>query len=221
MGGKSTSSAVAGWSAVTTPFGARRFLAVRSLSMSRDEATLLDLERAARLIIEFTRGMDAEDFLDDVKTQSAVLHQLLVLGEAVKRLSPAFRGRYPSIPWALIAGMRDNLIHEYDTVDLDEVWSTAERDVPRLLLSLNLPLPPDETGDRNLRVMIGTTGCRTTSTPLPITPPPHPGNSDSPYTPTAVSSAARARAGSPPASAQLCRSPPARGSRPGRAPPRG
>jgi uncharacterized protein with HEPN domain len=36
--------------------------------MSRDEATLLDLERAARLIIDFTRGMDVEDFLDDVKT---------------------------------------------------------------------------------------------------------------------------------------------------------
>ena len=86
------------------------------------------------------------DFLDDVKTQSAVLHQLLVVGEAVKRLSPTFRGRYPSIPWALIAGMRDSLIHEYDTVDLDEVWSTAKRDVPRLLLSLNLPLSPDETG---------------------------------------------------------------------------
>ena len=46
----------------------------------RDDATLLDLERAARLIIEFTRGLDAEVFLDDVKTQSAVLHQLLVLG---------------------------------------------------------------------------------------------------------------------------------------------
>ncbi len=115
--------------------------------MSRDEATRLDIERAARLIIEFTHEMEAEDFLDDIKTQSAVLHQLLVLGEAVKRLSPAFRERRPSIPWALIAGMRDNLIHEYDTVDLDEVWSTAERDIPRLLLSLNLPLPPDETGE--------------------------------------------------------------------------
>jgi uncharacterized protein with HEPN domain len=112
--------------------------------MSRDEATLLDPERAARLILEFTRELDEAVFLDDVKTQSAVLHQLLVLGEAVKRLSPEFRGRYLGIPWALIAGMRDNLIYEYDTVDLDEVWSTAKRDVPRLLLSLNLSLPSDE-----------------------------------------------------------------------------
>ena len=42
--------------------------------MSRDEATLLDIERSVQLISEFTRGMDAEDFLDDIKTQSAVLH---------------------------------------------------------------------------------------------------------------------------------------------------
>jgi uncharacterized protein with HEPN domain len=55
------------------------------------------------------------------KTQSAVLHQLLVIGEAVKRLSQDFRRDHPEIPFALIAGMRDKLIHEYDDVDLEEV----------------------------------------------------------------------------------------------------
>jgi uncharacterized protein with HEPN domain len=110
--------------------------------MSRDEATLLDIARSLRLITEFTGTMDETNFLDDAKTQSAVLHQLLVLGEAVKRLSPEFRARHPETPWALIAGMRDNLIHEYDSVDLEEVWSTAARDVPRLLASLEPLLPP-------------------------------------------------------------------------------
>jgi uncharacterized protein with HEPN domain len=110
--------------------------------MSRDEAALLDMARALRLIIEFTQQMEEPSFLDDLKTQSAVLHQLLVLGEAVKRLSPEFRARHPEIPWTLIAGMRDNLIHEYDSVDLEEVWRTTERDVPRLLASLEPLLPP-------------------------------------------------------------------------------
>jgi uncharacterized protein with HEPN domain len=110
--------------------------------MSRDEATLIDIAHSLRLIIEFTGEMGESTFLDDVKTQSAVLHQLLVLGEAVKRLSRKFRERHPEIPWALIAGMRDNLIHEYDSVDLEEVWSTAERDVPRLLASIEPLLPP-------------------------------------------------------------------------------
>jgi uncharacterized protein with HEPN domain len=112
--------------------------------MSRDEATLLDVARAARLILEFKQGMDRETFLQDIKTQSAILHQLMVIGEAVKRLSQDFRNRHPEIPWVLIAGMRDKLIHGYDIVDLDEVWKTANTDVSDLLTRLKPLLPKQE-----------------------------------------------------------------------------
>ena len=61
--------------------------------MSRDKVIVLDILRAARLSTEFLGGTDKPDFLKDVKTQSAVLHQLLLIGEAVKRLSEEFRGR--------------------------------------------------------------------------------------------------------------------------------
>jgi uncharacterized protein with HEPN domain len=109
--------------------------------MNPDEATLLDIARSARLVLEFKVGMDKLAFLDDIKTQSAVLHQLLVMGEAVKRLSTEYRSRHPEIPWALMAGMRDHLIHGYDIVDLDEVWKTAAQDVPDLLAWLEPRLP--------------------------------------------------------------------------------
>jgi uncharacterized protein with HEPN domain len=107
--------------------------------MSRDETILSDVARAARLVLEFKRGTDKAAFLKDTKTQSAVLHQLMVMGEAVKRLSHDFRTCHTEVPWTLIAGMRDKLIHGYDIVDLDEVWKTAEVDVPGLL-SLIEPL---------------------------------------------------------------------------------
>lgn len=109
--------------------------------MHRDEAVLLDIARAARLVLEFKQGMDKAAFLQDIKTQSSVLHQLMVMGEAAKRLSEDFRTCHPEIPWGLIAGMRDKLIHGYDIVDLDEVWKTADRDVPDLLSSLESLLP--------------------------------------------------------------------------------
>jgi uncharacterized protein with HEPN domain len=109
--------------------------------MHRDEATLLDIATAARLILEFTEGMDKAAFLDDIKTQSSVLHQLMVLGEAAKRLSDDFRARHPEIPWTLMAGMRDKLIHGYDIVDLEEVWKTTRHDVPDLLQWLEPHLP--------------------------------------------------------------------------------
>ena len=112
--------------------------------MSRDETTLLDIARAAHLVIEFKQGMDKETFLKDIKTQSAILHQLMVIGEAVKRLSQDFRTRYPELPWELIADMRDKLIHGYDIVDLDEVWKTADADVPNLLSFIKPLLPKKE-----------------------------------------------------------------------------
>ncbi|MBC7225629.1 MAG: DUF86 domain-containing protein [Thermoflexales bacterium] len=114
--------------------------------MHRDEVTLLDIARAARLIMGFVADMAKENFLDDIKTQSAVLYQLLVIGEAVKRLSREFRDQHSDIPWSLIAGMRDHLIHGYDIVDWEEVWKTATKDVPDLLEKVE-PLLPTASGE--------------------------------------------------------------------------
>jgi uncharacterized protein with HEPN domain len=111
--------------------------------MGRDEGTLLDIAKAARAILTFVQGLQKEDFLEDFKTQSAVLYQLIVIGEAVKRLSFEWRGQHPEIPWAAMAGMRDHLIHGYDLVDWDEVWRTATRDVPDLLHKLEAFLPQE------------------------------------------------------------------------------
>jgi len=115
--------------------------------MSRDDATLLDILKAARLAVEFKGKLNKTAFLKDIKTQSAILHQLLVLGEAVKRLSDEFRVNHPKIPWTMIAGMRDKLIHEYNAVDLDEVWKTATTDIPRLI-ALIKPLVPPKRSER-------------------------------------------------------------------------
>jgi len=116
--------------------------------MERDEAILLDIAKAARLTVTFTENVTEDTFLNDSKTQSAVLYQLTLLGEAVKRLSREWRDQHPTIPWSLIAGMRDHLIHGYDSVDLAEVWQTATRDIPNLLRDLD-PLLPQESDKKN------------------------------------------------------------------------
>ena len=116
--------------------------------MRPDDATLLDLAKAARLAVRFAEGFDRDAFLADAKTQAAVLHELLVIGEAVKRLSEAFRTAHPDIPWRAMAGMRDKLIHAYDAVDIEEVWKTLRGDIPALidfLLSSTLGHPISRT----------------------------------------------------------------------------
>lgn len=107
---------------------------------NQDQAALLDIVEAGENIAAFIEGMDAEGFRRDKKTQAAVQHQIMLLGEAAKHLSPAFREEHPDIPWNLIARMRDRLIHGYATVDIDVVWVTATESVPRLLQAIK-PFP--------------------------------------------------------------------------------
>jgi uncharacterized protein with HEPN domain len=104
--------------------------------MRSDHDTLLDIIQACQRIQLFTNGMSVGEFLADLKTQAAVQLQLLILGEATKRISDSFRAQYPEIPRSPMARMRDKLIHSYDLVNQEEVWRTATDDVPPLLIQL-------------------------------------------------------------------------------------
>ena len=76
-----------------------------------------------------------------------VLHQIIILGEAAKRLSPEFRQLHPSVPWADIAGMRDRCVHGYDNVDLEIVWEVISLHVPKTIdyVETIVPKPPPGT----------------------------------------------------------------------------
>ncbi len=101
--------------------------------MRRDRDALYDIVDAALLILGYTRGMDEEQFCRSTVTQDAVIRRFEIIGEATKRLSPAFRKTHPTIPWDEMAGMRDRVIHGYDTVDWSIVWKAVRESLPRLV----------------------------------------------------------------------------------------
>jgi len=111
--------------------------------MSRDESYLIDIVSAGRQILDYVAGLDRDLVEGNSMIRSAVLYQFLVMGEAVKRLSVEFRAAQPEVPWSQIAGMRDVLIHGYDRVDFDRVWSAINNALPDLLAAL-APLIPKE-----------------------------------------------------------------------------
>lgn len=102
------------------------------------------MAKAARLALEFVQDVSQAEFEVDRKTQSAVLYQIAILGEAVKRLSQECRNQYSAIPWSAMAGMRDKLIHDYEGVDIQRVWLTLQTSIPEFLAAIE-PLLPDET----------------------------------------------------------------------------
>ncbi|MGA1263840.1 MAG: DUF86 domain-containing protein [Prochlorothrix sp.] len=99
----------------------------------RDRASLQDMLKAADRASSFTAKMSYASFEADIQAQSAVLYQIIIIGEAVKRLSPDFRSQHPEVSWSAIAGMRDKLVHDYDGVEVERVWSTLQTNIPALI----------------------------------------------------------------------------------------
>jgi uncharacterized protein with HEPN domain len=83
-------------------------------------------------IESYLHSVDEATFHQHSMIQDAVVRQIEIIGEAVKRLSPTLRGQHPDIPWQDIARMRDKLIHDYFGVDLEKVWDTTRIDIPPL-----------------------------------------------------------------------------------------
>lgn len=103
----------------------------------RDRIYLEHVLEAISRIQQFVEGMDKKGFESNILIQDAVIRNFEIIGEAAKRLSAAFTGSHPELPWQDMAGMRDKLIHHYLDVDLDVVWMTIEKDIPVLLETID------------------------------------------------------------------------------------
>ena len=95
------------------------------MSKRRDRDFLADMLEAIRRADAYVADMDYDAFVEDTKTQDAVIRTIEVIGEATKYLSSDLRDSYPDVPWKEIAGMRDKLIHHYFGVNIDIVWQIA------------------------------------------------------------------------------------------------
>ncbi len=105
--------------------------------MTREFRDYLDdmLEYAGKAR-DFVDGMGWEDFLQDEKTRLATIRAIEVVGEAARRIPPAFQAKCPEIPWQRMIGMRNILAHDYLGTNPRVVFDTATIFIPQLIALL-------------------------------------------------------------------------------------
>jgi uncharacterized protein with HEPN domain len=71
-------------------------------------------------------------FIVDRKTVRAVELDIIVIGGAVRGIPEEILSRFPEIPWALMRGRRNRIVHAYQSVDEILLWETIQADLPPL-----------------------------------------------------------------------------------------
>jgi len=104
--------------------------------MSHDKAHLRDIVDSFELAIRYLGTQSREKLAADQQNLDAIIRRIEVVGEAAKRLSDDFRASNPQVPWRDMAGMRDRVIHGYDRIDVERVFSTVAMRMPQLLPEL-------------------------------------------------------------------------------------
>lgn len=102
------------------------------------------MKLAATEACSFVEGMPKEDFLEDKRTQQAVVMSLIIIGESAKKIIEGygeFAEKYTEVPWHNMRGMRNRIAHGYFDINFDVVWDTVQTALPALLKQLNaLPI---------------------------------------------------------------------------------
>ena len=109
-----------------------------------DRTRLRHMLDAAREAVAIGAGRSRDDLAADRVLALALVKLIEVVGEAATRVTRELQRAHPEIPWRQITGMRHVLVHDYDRIDPERVWSTVATDLPALIAALEPLVPPDE-----------------------------------------------------------------------------
>ena len=103
--------------------------------MKDDRLYLIHIREAIERIEEYTReGQEA--FLEDHKTQDAVLRNLHTLAESAQRISSNLKAKHSQVDWRTLSAFRNVVVHDYLGISLDQIWDIIQNDLPALKKSI-------------------------------------------------------------------------------------
>jgi uncharacterized protein with HEPN domain len=118
--------------------------------MRREAGFLQDALKALSELQTFTAGTNEERFLSNPLEQSYLFHRLVIFGEAMARLAPAFQEKYPHLPWGPVIALRNRLVHSYFDLDMVLLWQIGTTRIEEMQRELNAILsaefPPEAAG---------------------------------------------------------------------------
>jgi uncharacterized protein with HEPN domain len=106
------------------------------MSKRDPEVALKQILSHAREAVEICRVRKRSDLDSDRLLNLALTRLIEIIGEAANRVPDSIQVNYPDVPWIQMIGARNRLIHGYDNVDFDILWTIVSRDLPSVIEKL-------------------------------------------------------------------------------------
>ena len=101
-----------------------------------DKVLLLQMLDAAREALSFCEGYTRSALDTNRILLLALIEEIEIIGGTAERVSEIIKFQLPQSPWPAIVDMRNHLLHSYFDIDVDQVWSTVQQDLPPLITEL-------------------------------------------------------------------------------------
>jgi uncharacterized protein with HEPN domain len=101
-----------------------------------DRIRVQHMLEAARDVAALAAGRSLDDLRTSMPVRRAMVNAIQEIGEAAAKVSPLGRARIPGVPWGVVVGMRNRLVHGYDEINIEVVWKVATEEVHGLITAL-------------------------------------------------------------------------------------
>ena len=98
----------------------------------KEQGLLINIVKHCEKIETKMSVLTREQFNQDEDIREIICFNLFQIGELAKNFTPDFIKQYNSVPWKQIKGMRDIIGHGYGSININQVWETALKDIKPL-----------------------------------------------------------------------------------------
>ncbi len=83
-------------------------------------------------VLDYTKGIEYDDFIGNSMLVEACVFNLSQIGELANKIDKEFEEKNSSIPWRVLYGLRNKIVHDYEGVNLVLIWDIVKEDLPEL-----------------------------------------------------------------------------------------
>ena len=84
-------------------------------------------------IVNHMKDVDIQELNDNEVLLDSMLFRMIQISENAKKLSPEYKEANNSLPWDELSGLRNRIVHDYGSVNLNIVFDTLKNDIPEML----------------------------------------------------------------------------------------